>query len=814
MKANLVKTFFAVALVVFTTTKAHTDEVTKQSSGKVTGQVVDAKSKSPVEYATIAVYSTIDSTLVTGTITDMEGRFNLKDLKSGSYYIQVNFIGFEKSQSSAFTLRRGSNEINLGEIFIRESNVRLDEVEVTAERSRVEYKIDKRVVNVEKDISSKGGTAASVLENTPSVQVDPQGNVTLRGSSDFIVLIDGKPSSIKGSDALKQIPASAIKQIEVITNPSAKYEADGQAGIINVIMQKDKMQGLSGNLSLGAGNTHKRTGNALVNYRTGGFNLFGGVDYTDNIFGNTLIISSNAKVYSDTIHYIKVASQSFLNYNVNYKAGTDIELNENNSISLSGNVSQQSYDRGTFGTIYKHNLTNFRDDYSKSVNFTDIAGLVYGANAEYTHKFAENHNLSISGVYFSWNGEDDNKLNELITNDSYNEVGVASKLRNQKSDFNYNYRINIDYKQPIKKGNFEAGVQYRFEKRFEDFVFQNYMVSTDEWVQNPLYTYNLRYKNAIYSGYTTYSNTLWGIGCQLGLRSEYFDRGITTTNSIEPNNFSKFMFYPSLHLSKSIGDQQQVQLSYSRRINRPVPYLLNDIPQYIDPENVFMGNPQLKPEYTDSYEFNYRSSISIFTISSQTYFRNTTNIFQSLRLMGVNGVMTHQLANSKNQVAYGEEIGFDVKLAKWWQISTGANLYHYKLNTLVNSTEIKQEAFTWDARAIANFQLKWGTRIQAIGYYRAPNYDAMGKNSGFFVANLALNQPVLKGKGNLSLSAQNIFDSIKFNYSTSGSSFDNKYVIQVEGPVFIINFSYTFNNFQNKNRGRADDIDFKGGGAF
>jgi outer membrane receptor protein involved in Fe transport len=813
MKANLFKTLLTVAFAFFFFTTVVSAKVA-EISGIVTGQVIDATSKAPIEYASIAVYSTIDSSLVTGTITNTEGVFNLKDLKPGSYYVQVNFIGFEKGQSPIFTLGKGNKEINLGEIFIRESNVSLDEVVVTAERSRVEYKIDKRVVNVEKDISAKGGTAASVLENTPSVQVDPQGNVTLRGSSDFIVLIDGKPSSIKGSDALKQIPASAIKQIEVITNPSAKYEADGQAGIINIIMQKDKLQGLSGNLNLGAGNLHKRNGNALVNYRAGRFNLFGGVDYTDNLYGSNLNINSVAKVYSDSVHFVKFANQSFLNYNVNYKAGTDIDLNDNNSVSLSGNVSQQSYDRGTFVTIYKRNLTNLADDYSKSDNATDIAGLVYGANADYTHKFAENHSLSISGVYFSWDGDDDNKLNEIITNESYNEIGVASKLRNQKSDFNFNYRINVDYKLPVAKGTFEAGAQYRFEKRFEDYLFQNYLVSTNEWVQNPLYTYNLRYKNAIYSGYATYSNTIWGVGYQLGLRSEYFDRGITTTNSTEPNNFSKFMFYPSLHLSKSIGERHQVQLSYSRRINRPVPYLLNDIPQYIDPENVFMGNPQLKPEYTDSYEFNYRGSISIFTISSQTYFRNVTNIFQSLRLMDTNGVMTHQLANSKNQVAYGEEIGFDVKLAKWWQINTGANLYHYKLNTLVNSTEIKQEAFTWDARVISNFQLKWGTRIQAIGYYRAPNYDAMGKNSGFFVANLALNQPVLKGKGNVSLSAQNIFDSIKFNYSTSGSSFDNKYVIQAEGPVFIVSFSYTFNNFQNKNRGRADDINFKGGGAF
>lgn len=266
MKAKTILKLTLLVAAMFTITTAFSIEGAELNNGPVTGQVLDASTKAPIEYASIAIYSLTDSLLVTGIVNDMDGRFNVKNLNPGSYYIQINFIGFEKAQIPNFTLSRGSKDLDLGVIHIRETNAIIGEVVVTAERSRVEYKIDKRVVNVDKEFSAKGGTAASVLENTPSVQVDPQGNVTLRGSSNFIVLIDGKPSSIKGSDALKQIPSSAIKQIEVITNPSAKYEADGQAGIINVIMQKDRLQGLSGNINLGAGNLHKRNGNALISY--------------------------------------------------------------------------------------------------------------------------------------------------------------------------------------------------------------------------------------------------------------------------------------------------------------------------------------------------------------------------------------------------------------------------------------------------------------------------------------------------------------------------------------------------------------------
>jgi len=807
-----------MAVIIFLTATAINLNANKAlietAATSISGKVIDQETKMPVEYASIAIYSAKDSTLVTGTITDIDGNFKITGLNPGEYYIQVNFVGFEKKETEKISLSNRKLSVNVGEIGLKPANLELEGVIVAAERSRVEYKIDKRVINVDKDLTAKGGTAATALENTPSVQVDPQGNVTLRGSSDFIVLIDGKPSVLKGSDALKQIPAAAVKQIEVITNPSAKYESDGQAGIINVIMQKDKMLGLNGNVSLAYGNTHKRTGNVLLNYRVKKVNFFGGVDLSDNNFESSLDMNNRTMLNNDTIKFLQSGLQFNQNYNLSFKGGVDIDINDKNSMSFSGNLGNQSYDRGVNSDIHNWNISYSTDNYSTSRNLNDVSGFVTGANADFTHKFKENHNISISGTFFSWDGSDKNSLNHMFTDDKFVETTIASKLKYQKDDYNFNYRVNLDYKQPIKQGTLEAGAQFRYEDRDEDYFFQNYDVNTDSWSINTDYTYNLQYRNSIYSGYATYSNKIWDIGYQVGARTEYFDREIKNSNSTEPIVYSKFMLYPSVHLSKELNKKHQLQLSYSRRINRPMPFLLNDIPQYVDPNNIFMGSPYMKPEFTDAYEFNYRVVLSKVTISAQSYYRNTTNVFTPIRTMRNDGIMIHQLTNANQQVAFGEEIGLDFKIAKWWQLSTGANIYHFKLNTLVNSTENEKETNTWDARVVSNFNLKWGTRIQAVGYYRAASVDANGDVSGFYVANLAVNQPIMKGKGSIGVSVRNIFDSVKLNINFDSPTFDNNYTVRGEGPVVMLNFSYRFNNFQNKNRGRADDASFKGGGAF
>ena len=227
-----------------------------------------------------------------------------------------------------------------------------------------------------------------------------------------------------------------------------------------------------------------------------------------------------------------------------------------------------------------------------------------------------------------------------------------------------------------------------------------------------------------------------------------------------------------------------------------------------------MGSPYLEPEFTDAFELNYRLIYKILTLSTQTYYRNTTNSFNTRRTLQENGIMVHELINANSQQSYGIELGMDFNLTKWWQLSTGADIYHYTLEAMVNNAETSKSANSMDARLISNFTLKWGTRIQVVGYMRGPGVDAQGKTSGFYTVNMAVNQPLMKGKVNIGLSAENIFDSIKFDYSASSSNYNNKYVISAEGMVLSLTASYSFNNFQNKQRGRADDASFKGGGMF
>jgi len=815
MKKTILALLATVLFNLLAITQSKADTYTPDpKGGAITGRILDASSSQPMEYVSVALFRSADSSLVTGTISSEDGQFKIEKIPSGEYYLKITFLGFENLQTGIININSKSQANNLGDIKLAANTAELSGVSVVAERSKVEYKIDKRVINVGQDLVAKGGTAVNVLENTPSVQVDAQGNVSLRGSYDYIVLIDGKPSVIKGSEALKQINAAAIKQIEVITNPSAKYEADGKAGIINIIQKKEKLQGVSGTASLSLGTTDKYSANGLVNYRKGKVNVFAGVDFAKNKYLGDITVNNISYLESGTLYTNETVEQYNHNDNLGGKAGIDYDLNDKNSFTLSGNYGVQGYDNGA-NAKYNNYYDDDEQKYWYSSNTAmDVAGNVAGLNLDYTHKFGENHTLSISNYYSSWDGVDENLLTEYSTDDQYNQEAINSSLTYRKDNYNYQYRLNVDYKQIIKTGTLEAGFQYRYENRKDDYVFKNLDVPSNEWIINPMYTYKLDYDNDIYSGYATFSDTKWGIGYMVGVRTEYFTRTISFSNDDEPYDYDKFMLYPSVHLTKSIKDKHQFQLSYSRRINRPEPWLLNKTPGYIDPYNIFQGSPTLEPEFTDAFELNYRVTYKITTFSAQTYFRNTTNCFNTRRTLQDDGIMVHELINANSQQSYGVELGLDFNLAKWWQLSTGGTVYHYTLDAQVSSGETSRSSNSWDARLITNFSLKWGMKVQGVVYTRGPQLDAQGKSSGFYTVNMGVNQPLAKGKVNLGVSAENIFDSIKFDYSAVAENYNNKYMIAAEGLVLRVTASYTFNNFQNKQRGRADDASFKGGGAF
>ena len=803
----------AIQILLISYSKAE-NTVSDPKGGTISGRIVDASSNQPMEYVSVALFRATDSTLVTGAISNPEGKFKLDKISTGAYYLKISFLGFQNLQTDKIVISGKSMQNEMGDIKLAANTAELSGVSVVGERSKVEYKIDKRVINVGQDLVAQGGTAVNALENTPSVQVDAQGNVSLRGSYDYIVLIDGKPSVLKGSEALKQINAASIKQIEVITNPSAKYEADGKAGIINIIQKKDKMQGVSGTGSLSLGTRDKYSANGLVNYRKKKVNVFAGIDFAKNKYETDLEIKNLNFLETGTRHMEETVTQYNNNDNLGGKAGIDYDLNEKNAFTLSGNYGVQGYDNGAAAKYNSYTEGSEQKSWYSSNNSTDVAGRVAGLNLDYTHKFGENHSLSVSNYYSSWDGADEKLLTEYTTDENYNPTDTNSSLTYKKDNFNFQYRLNVDYKRMIKTGTLEAGFQYRYELRKDDYVFKNLDTETNEWVVNPMYTYKLDYDNDIYSGYVTYSDTKWGIGYMLGVRSEYFTRTISFSNDEVPYDYDKFMLYPSIHLTKSLKEKHQFQLSYSRRINRPQPWVLNKTPGYIDPYNIFQGSPELEPEFTDAFEFNYRLSYKIMSLSAQMYYRNTTNCFNTRRTLNDDGVMVHELINANSQQSYGTEIGFNFNFTKWWQLSTSANVYHYTLDADISSGETTRSSNSWDGRLISSFSLKKGTRLQGVFYMRGPQLDAQGESEGFYTVNLGASQQVLKGKLNLGVSAENIFNSIKFDYSASGVNYDNTYAIAVEGLVLRVTASYTFNNFQNKQRGRADDASFKGGGAF
>jgi outer membrane receptor protein involved in Fe transport len=786
---------------------------TSLPGNRISGKFVDQTSGAPLEYVSVALYQTDGSKLVAGTITDTEGNFTIEKIDEGDYFLLASFIGYKNKNLPELSLTKKFNKTDLGTIELAPLVAELKEVAVVAEKAKVEYKIDKRIVNVDKDISAKGGSAVQALENTPSVQVDGQGNLTLRGSSDYMVLVDGKPSILKGSDALKQIPSNAIKQIEVITNPSAKYEADGQAGIINVIMKKEMLEGLNGNLSLGWGTADKANANATINYRKDKVNLFLGFDYADNTYRDNIDIKSGSVLDWGTESSVSNVKEFSMNQNLGLRTGMDWDVNEKNSFSLSGGISKQGYDNGNDATAIISNSLSPNKTYTKSILYLDVTGIVYNLNLDYTHKFADNQKLMITNNFSTWKGKDQNDVRNFYTNQDYMGDSIAFKNEYVKDNHNYTYRLNFDYNGPLFTGEVEAGGQFRYEPRFEDLSFNDYSPVSKTWAENDSFSYNLDYKNTIYSGYLTYSDKIWGIGYKIGLRSEYFMRSMEIDRETDPIVYNKFMFYPSVHLSKNFNEKNSMQASYSRRINRPQPWLLNTTPRYIDTRNIFMGSPYLIPEYTDAFELNYRNTGSKLTTSIQTYFRNTTNSFTAIRQMKEDGIMYHQLANSKNQQSLGVELGGDLKLFNWWSVNANVNVFNYKQTTTISNLDKEQKILTWDARLVSNFSLKTGTRLQATGYYRAPSVDAVGEITGFYMVNLAVSQSLLKGNMNISLSGQNLIPNA-YTYTVKGNNFDSQYDISFEGPSLMVNLTYNFNNFKQKQRGRADDLQFKGGGGF
>ena len=779
------------------------------AEGVVSGIVLEQGTEVPMEYANVVLYSMRDSSIIAGTVTDEKGRFKLEKVRYGRMYAITNFIGYEKTYTNNIKVTPKARVVDLGTIYLKPASTTIEGVEVVADKAHVEFKIDKKIVNVSQDIMAQGSSAVEVLENTPSVQVDIEGNVTMRGTSNFNVLIDGRPSVLKGSDALQQIPASSIDHIEIITNPSAKYDPDGVGGIINVVLKKQKSPGVNGviNASIASGNKYKF--DALLNYRSKSFNVFGGVDVNYREF--SMEGHSEYETYfDDTTNFRDSEREGKMNREgFGLKAGMDYFLTDKSTITLSGRYGGYGFGRDFTSTTALYSLPELRDEFTKSESESSRDGRYYRVNLNYVTKFDNNgHKLELLGYYSNKTGDDWEEQFDYETDEEWLSIDeFPITIKTTEDEVSNDYRVKADYTKPMgEEGKFEAGYQSRLNSETEKYIFEDFDHDLGEWVENDLYTSEVDFKRNIHSVYSTYSNTWGSWGYQAGLRGEYTDREIKNVMSTDEYVIDRFDYFPSIHLSKQFEGDHQVLASYSRRIDRPRGRELDPFLNYWDEYNVRQGNPGLEPEYIDSYELGYQKRINKSFISFETYYRINKNKITRIKTLQDDGVILHTYQNLNKDFALGMELMINADIAKWFNLNGSVNVFDYRLEGNVENEDVSVSSTNWNGRINATFKIRSDFRAQYTGFYRGPSVTAQGTREGYFVSNIAVRKDFFDRKFNATLSVRDVFATAVREYTTEGNGFYSYDYFQREAPIISLNLSYMINNYKKeRDKGRNGD---------
>lgn len=758
-------------------------------NGKIKGKIIDAETKTPMEYANVAVYSTKDSKLVTGGISSATGTFEIGELPFGSYYVEAAFIGFEKITVKDIKILPNSQTYDMGTIELSVSRQQVGTAVVTAERGRVEYKIDKKVINVTNDINAAGGSAVTVLENTPSVEVDIDGNVSLRGSSSFTVYIDGRPSVLTGSDALKQIPSAAIQNIEIITNPSVKYDPDGMAGIINVVMKKNVLSGVNGIVNLNLGTGKKYGTDLMLNYKTKKYNVFFGGNWNDNTdFGTQ---KSTRETYAnDTTNYlITDGRRDQSRGGQQIKGGFDYYLTDKTSVTVSSELGNYNFDATGGGNLHTYQFPANKNVYSVQQNNSGRNGNYVSADASFLTKFDETgtHKLEGSFNYRNRDGKSNETINELLSDPNYqpNDIYLSQVVTKDNSTSN-DYRFKLDYTLPLKEGaKFEAGLQSRMENEKESFGFTNFGIN------DPKYTSDMIFKENIHSIYSTYSGRLNVFQFMVGLRGEYTNRSIDHSQAATPYKLDRFDFFPSVHFSYEMADKNQLMANYSRRINRPDGRDLDPFPNYMNQYTIRIGNPNLKPEYTNSFEFSYMLKFGGSFISLESFYRTTNDLMTRITKV-TDGISYMTMDNLNHDASLGGEIMGNINVTKWLLVNSSFSIYNYQMK----GDSIDKQSTNYSGRLNGTVKFSTDSRFQVTGFYRGPSVSAQGDQKGMVFLNLSYRQDFMKKKLSATLSLRDALGTMRMEGTSAGEGFKSTFKMTREPRVLMLTLSYKINNYK------------------
>ncbi len=782
--------------------------------GIITGTVTDATTNQAIEYATVSLHRMKDSTLITGTITNSQGIFRIEKVPFGMFYIHVKYLGFNSHDVKKIQISPKAPENNLGTITLEPATENLDEVTVKAKKEMLNYNLDKKVFNVDGNIAVQGGTLVDVMQNIPSVNVDIDGNVSLRGSENVTILIDNKPSQITSLD---ELPAAMVESVEIVTNPSARYDPDGVSGIINIVLKKKREAGYNGMVQLNAGTGDKYNGSVNLNYRKNGLNIFGNLDYRQFSMTGTSL-SNRQSVINDSTSYLG-QDQNFdrLGHFINLRFGIDYSFNQKTSISANYTNSNREFNSGE-NTWYSH-LDENKTLVKRSLRNSEM--LMGGNENEVSlnarHKFEEKgHELSFDGFYSQRNGRNDY---ELKSNNYFPDTSINAALQNTYSDGKGEViTFQTDYVKPVGNGGrLETGAKMALRTDDSDYKLENFNYATSLWENDPNFSNHFVYTTQLYSAYAIYSN-IWGpLSYQGGLRYEmaYTDANQKTTSERFKKDYQSL--FPSASLKYEFSEKDALQFNYSRRVNRPNPRNVNPFKNMNDPLNISYGNPKLNPEYIHSLEFSYYKRLKSTQITSTAFFRQTDSIITRIMTMDEFGVNHTTFKNLNNSQSYGFEFIVMQPLAKWWKVNLNYSIFKTILNGQGVSSQ-SGESNSWTAKLVSNMNLTKGLDVQIMGNYRSAvistgstggrmfeNVGGQGKIKEIWTIDLGMKKDILQGKGSLTFRVSDLFKTTKYDITSYGDNFETYIQRRRESRVVFVGFSYRINDYKRQKERRPED---------
>lgn len=785
----------------------------------ISGQVVDSTSKGEVEFANIALYRLRDSSLVTGTISDDKGYFTIDKIRPGKYFLKVKFLGYRSRLVGPVMLSPRNPKVNVGTIAIMPASENLEAVVVRGEKKMLLYNLDKKVVNVSKDIATQGGSAIDVLQNVPSVDVDIDGNVSLRGSENVTILIDGRPSNLTSLD---ELPAQMIESIEVVTNPSARYDPDGVSGIINIVMKKKREPGYNGMVSLMAGTKSQYNGSVSFNVRRNRLNVFSSISVRGmhrdvySIMDRTSIFGENR----DSLAYLAQNSNGLRQGTFgNVKGGFDFFINPSTTLTFTGNLFLRDFNRDEYiNTDNTNSYSTFASN-SNRASLMDFGGLGQEYSLFFKRTFDTPGKEWTADLFFSrFGGSMEDNITE---NGSVNAVPLAQVLERSDIDtWNNTFTLQTDFVLPAGNGGrVETGVKALIRRSDSDNRYDVFNSGTSVWEFDTDRSNRFIYDEQLYSAYGIYSNTFsqGKFSYQLGVRlEEHFTRGDQRTTG-EINDTARFNIFPTAHIRWEPDSRNSFQLSYSRRLNRPRSWFLNPFLNTSDKYNHWRGNPLLEPEYTSSYDISYSLNLPKTKFSASVFFRNTKNGF-SRRVTLVDPVTTlSTYINLSRYESFGIEGVVTQKITPWWSVNANYSYYATKLYGDVVSGADQGNA--WLTKLTSFFNIGKSITLQVNANYRSPVLSAAGTGRGFhgiggaqgetkeiYWVDFGAKVNVLNRRGTISVRVSDLFETRKFRLDSWDTNFTSYSERWHDSRMVYVGFSYRINNYRSR-RDRKHETD-------